>query len=229
MWRPLLDFFQIVVPPVCCCCGEELVGAERFLCADCLLHLPFTHSASEVGNDSEQCFMGRVPIEAAASLFLFSRNCSARSLVHNIKYQGGVSLAVSLGMLLGEDLAKSGRFDNVDCVLPVPLYPYKYLKRGYNQSTQLAKGVAAVLQKPLVTGVLYRTRHTATQTKKGREERGLNMRGAFAVRRAQKIEQKHVLLVDDVLTTGATTIACCRALLEVPGVKVSVATLAKAI
>ena len=220
------DILRLIFPDLCYHCGEPLVGDERNLCTLCLSKIPWTHNASHPDNDTEIRLVGRIPVVAAASLLQFHKGNVTQSIVHQIKYHGHTQLAHQFGMILGEELKASHRFDDIDIVAPVPLHWWRRMRRGYNQSQILAAEVAKVLQCSLSVHDLYRRRHTPTQTHKNRQQRIDNMASAFALRHPEQFEGKHLLLIDDVLTTGATTEACYHALQSIPNLRISVATLA---
>lgn len=224
--RPLRDFFRILFPDLCCHCGEALVGDERYLCTTCMAHIAWASDAGQPGNSVEQRLLGRIPVEAAAALMTFQKGTVVQDIVHQIKYHGNDGMAHQYGHLLGVALERSGRFQHIDGIVPVPLHRRKKYERGYNQSELLAEAIAKVLHCPVEARNLYRTRYTDTQTHKNRLDRMDNMDNVFAVRHPEAWEGKHLLLVDDILTTGATTEACYHALKAVPGLRISVAVLA---
>ena len=150
----------------------------------------------------------------------------AQSVVHQIKYYGNLRLARQFGHLLGSELVASGRFVDVDCLIPVPLHRRRKWQRGYNQSELLCKAMAEVLHKPVVTGNLIRRRYTTSQTRKNRQDRMDNMKEVFAVRHPERLVDRHILLVDDIITTGATIENCYFALRDIPGLRISIAALA---
>lgn len=220
------DILRLIFPDLCYHCGEPLVGDERNLCTLCLSKIPWAHNASHPDNDTELRLVGRIHVVAAASLLQFHKGNVTQSIVHQIKYHGNTQLAHQFGLILGEELKASHRFDDIDIVAPVPLHWWRRMRRGYNQSQILAAEVAKVLQCSLSVHNIYRRRHTPTQTHKNRQQRIDNMASAFAVRHPEQFEGKHLLLIDDVLTTGATTEACYHALQSIPNLRISVATLA---
>lgn len=225
MFSPLQDLLSIFFPSHCYSCGKPLVGDERYLCEECMLHLPTTHFAAVPNNLTEQLFMGRFPLKAATSLLYYKDGGEAQKLIHHIKYHEKVGFGEQLGRQLGKELAASGRFDEVDVLVPIPLHPMKQLRRGYNQSELICKGIAATFPRPICTSALKRRSYTATQTHKNRIQRMENIQGVFWLKRPKAIEGKHILVVDDVITTGATTSACCQELLKAPGVTISIASL----
>ena len=225
-FRPWKELLQIFFPRNCCCCGKELVGDEQMICLECLAHLPFTNYSRIPNNATEQCFMGRFPFEAATSFLRFSQGNSTQQILHQIKYYDNYPMAKTFGKMMGEDLCDSHRFDNVDLLIPVPLHHKKEWQRGYNQSLLLCQAIAEEFPRPISTQTLYRITHTESQTSKNREQRMENLQQVFRLRDSKRIEGKHILLIDDVITTGATTSECCKELLKAPGVKISIASLA---
>ena len=224
--RPLLELKQLIFPSLCCHCDEPLVGDERDLCTTCLSQLSWTRHAASPDNDVETRFIGRVPCQSAAALLYFHQGGVAQSVVHQIKYYGNLRLARQFGHLLGSELVASGRFADVDCLVPVPLHRRRKWQRGYNQSELLCKAMAEVLHKPVVTGNLIRRRYTTSQTRKNRQDRMDNMKEVFAVRNPERLVDSHILLVDDIITTGATIENCYFALRDIPGLRISIAALA---
>lgn len=225
-FRPIQDMLRLVFPRNCYSCGKALVGDEHDICCNCLLHLPTTQYSHIDGNTTEQRFMGRFEFEAATSLLYYRKNGSTQRLLHNIKYYGKSELARVMGRQLGQALATSGRFDDVDLLIPIPLHPWKKFKRGYNQSELLCKGIAETFPRPICKTAVKRIANTHSQTHKNRLERMDNMENAFQVTHPDRIKGKHLLVVDDVITTGATVTECCTALLHTGGVHISIASLA---
>jgi len=174
----------------------------------------------------EQVFWGKVRLEHACAFFFFSKGSRFRKLLHKLKYYGKKEIGIVLGRRFGMELRESPFYQTVDTVIPIPLHPKKLRKRGYNQSEQIAIGLATTTAWELDTKSVVRKQHTETQTRKNRMERWENVSEVFVVRYPELIKGKHVLLVDDVITTGATIEACAARLLEVEGCRVSVATLA---
>jgi ComF family protein len=225
----LEDFSSLIYPNLCICCDESLVKQEKHFCTRCAIDLPRTyyHLASE--NPVEQIFWGRVKVEKATSFFLFQKGSKYQKLLHHLKYRGNQNVGVELGRMFGVDCNEVNYFGDVDYIVPVPLHPRKQRQRGYNQSEAIAKGLQFTLKREIVTTNLKRRYYTSTQTRKGRFERWENVNNLFVQRNPGQFENKHVLLVDDVVTTGATLEACARAVLESKGAKVSIATLAYAV
>lgn len=215
-------------PDLCIVCGENLLKNEHHLCLACLHAIPKTNYHLVTDNPIEKRFWGKVPVFRCTSFFFFQKGSPFQKLLHCLKYKGNKEIGEVLGKYAAADLLASPDFASVDVIIPVPLHPKKYIKRGYNQSEWIAKGLSEILGKPQDTVTLARVRENATQTKKSVFERYENTEGIFELRDLAVLQDKHVLLVDDVLTTGSTLEACIRALLATEGIKVSVFTLAVA-
>lgn len=215
-------------PRLCVGCGNALRQNEELLCTHCLLHLPETHYHQQQEHPLRNIFAGRVPVREVASLMFYNKGSIVQQILHHLKYKGKKEVGRYLGRYYGQQLRQEARFRSVDYILPIPLHPRKQRKRGYNQSEWIAKGLSEGLGKPYLTDVLVRTHFTDTQTKKSRFNRWENVKEVFAVQNPEKIRYKHVLVCDDVLTTGATMEAAIQHLIEVEGVTVSVVTLATA-
>jgi len=190
----------------------------------CVAALPETNFELHPYNPVEKTFWGRLPLINAAAQFYFTKESLMQHLMHQLKYKGNKELGRQLGRIMGEQLKKSGRF-TVDALIPLPLFPAKERKRGYNQATILCEGMAEILQVPILDKAIIRPQHTETQTKKGRIERWKNMEGKFVLTNPAAIRNKHILLVDDVITTGATLEACGTELLKGENVQLSLASL----
>jgi len=188
--------------------------------------MPLTYFEEDVDNLVAQVFWGRVYLEQAVSWFYFSKGSKYQSAIHKLKYQGRNDIAVYLGQEFGYQLGRATSFQIPDVLIPVPLHPKKMKKRGYNQSEEIAKGLSEALNIPLLSKVLLKSDNTKTQTNLSRFDRYLNVSESFTLNYIELIENKHIFLIDDVLTTGATLEACASKLLEIEGVKVSAGTLA---
>jgi ComF family protein len=200
--------FQLLYPHTCTGCGSDLVFSNQLLCLRCIAKLPHTSFALFTGNPVEKIFNGRLQINAAHSEFFFSKNTLIQRLIHQLKYRNNRSIGIYLGELTGETLLKSNRFSGIDCLIPLPLYPEKEFRRGYNQAEVLCNGISNVTMIPVMKNNVVRNKATETQTRKHRSERWENVSGSFQVREPEKLLNKNVLLIDDVLTTGATLEAC---------------------
>ncbi len=218
------SLLHLLFPHVCSGCGSDLLGKESMLCMRCMEAMPETNFELHEGNPVEKKFWGRLPIVSATAQYYFTRESLMQHLMHQFKYKRNKELGTQLGKIMGESLKRSGRF-TADALIPLPLFPAKEKRRGYNQATVLCEGMAESLQVPVLKDVVVRSQHTETQTKKGRIERWQNMEGKFVLCKPETINNKNVLLVDDVVTTGATLEACGLALLEAENVKLSIAAL----
>jgi ComF family protein len=203
-----------------------LIRTEELVCLSCEQHLPRTGYHADPDNETSQRFAGRIPFERATSFTYFVEGGLIQHLLHRVKYGRRSDIAVSIGHLLGDELKAAGWSTGIDAIIPVPLHWRKEARRGYNQSEQLAIGISEHTGVPVWSKVLKRTRFTESQTDKSRQERLLNVADAFAVKQPTRLSGKHILLVDDVLTTGATMESCAHALLKVPGLRISLATAA---
>ncbi len=220
------DGFQLFFPHYCLGCGSDLLADTNLLCIRCISILPHTGYETKENNPVEHIFRGRVNLRAASSQFYFSKGQLVQALIHQLKYKGNTTVGEWMGTVMGRSLLQSGRFSNTDYLVPLPLYADKEFKRGFNQAEVICRGMAQVMQIPLLSKHVIRQRPTETQTKKHRAERWENVEGSFAVKNPALLHGKNILLVDDVITTGATLEACTQCLLHVPGVQVSLATVA---
>ncbi|MGQ0740219.1 MAG: ComF family protein [Bacteroidota bacterium] len=215
---------HLLFPHVCTGCGSDILNEESVLCMRCMDAMPETSFELHPGNPVEKTFWGRLQLAAATAQFYFTKESLMQHLMHQFKYKGNKDLGFQLGRIMGEQIKKSGRFET-DALVPLPLFPAKEKRRGYNQATMLCEGMAETMKIPVLDKVITRPQHTETQTKKGRIERWKNMEGKFVLINQDTIRNKHLLLVDDVVTTGATLEACGNELLQAENVRLSVATL----
>jgi ComF family protein len=191
-----------------------------------LSQLPKTDFFAKAGNPVEEKFYGRLPIYQAGAAFFFTKNSVIENIVYELKYKGNKDLGKYLGKLAGRYLQESKRFTDVDVIIPMPLNVRRFKKRGYNQSSVLAEGISMICKVAVDTTSVIRKINTETQTHSGRIARLENMQNVFAVADPKAIQNKHILLVDDVITTGASLEACGAEILKIPGVTLSIATLA---
>ena len=223
----LKDFFNLFFPDLCIICNTHLVNQEELICTKCLYNLPKTNYHKEIDNPVSQLFWGRTKVKYATSYFTFSKGSQYQHMMHKFKYHGNKEIGYVLGKSFGNQIANSV-FSEIDVIVPVPLHNSKLRKRGYNQSEWIGKGLSEAMQKPLDTKSFIRSVATETQTKKSRFERWKNVENIFEITNTKALEKKHILVVDDVVTTGSTLEACANVLLELKDVKVSIATLAVA-
>jgi ComF family protein len=224
------SFWSLFFPENCAACGRPLLNGEEVICLQCDLKLPRTHFHRFPNNLACQRFLGRMPVQQAVSFLYFTKDGLTQHLVHELKYAGRKEIGHKLGSLFARELDESGWLKDVDYLIPVPLHPRKEWKRGYNQSYFIASGLSENRAIPVVKNQLLKIRNTASQTHKTTAERIENVRDAFLLSHPERVEGKHVLLVDDVLTTGATLEAAATALLKAAkGIKISIATLAIAL
>jgi len=215
---------HLIFPHVCDGCGSDIVDERSSLCMKCIAEMPETNFHLHANNPIEKIFWGRLPIISATSQYYFVKESMMQQLLHQLKYKGNKELGKQLGRLMGHDLNKTSRFNRIDLLVPLPLFPLKEKRRGYNQATILCEGMAEVMDVEISRDIIIRTQFTETQTRKGRLERWQNMEGKFELTNPEKIRNKNILLVDDVITTGATLEACGHELLQATS-KVSIATL----
>jgi ComF family protein len=220
------DTLHLFYPHLCTGCGSDLVDEENLLCLKCINSLPHTNFAGHANNPVEKIFWGRLRLTAAHSEFYFSKESLMQHLIHQLKYKNNKGIGIYLGQLMGRNLLNSNRFQTIDYLIPLPLYPDKEHKRGYNQATVICNGISGVMNIPILKNNIIRQRVTETQTRKHRTERWVNVEGSFVVKNKTAFKGKHLLLVDDVVTTGSTLESCGHAIMKVEDIKLSIATLA---
>ncbi len=216
----IIQFGRLFFPKNCEACGKNLLKNETMLCTNCLYHIPKTKFHTEKDNPMNRLFYGITNISYATAFFYFLKGSKYRVLIHKLKYGGQKEIGIELGRMAGTEIAGSF-FDETDLIIPVPLHPAKKRLRGYNQSEMIAQGLSETSGKEMRTDILIRQKFTETQTKKNLEERRKNVSTAFKVSKSESLIGKHILLIDDVVTTGSTLIACAEELLKTENVKVS--------
>lgn len=224
----LSQTIHLFYPHVCTGCGSDLVSKLNLLCLKCIDALPETTFALHADNPIEKIFWGRIPLTAAHSEFYFSKESLIQQLIHQLKYKNNQAIGVYLGKIMGKSLLASKRFNNIDALIPLPLYPDKEHKRGYNQAAIICNGVSEIMNIPVINNNVIRKIHTDTQTKKHRTERWENVAESFAIKNGTQLQGKNLLLIDDVITTGATLEACGQTILALSNTSLSIATLAHA-
>lgn len=216
------DLFELFYPNLCLACSEKLLKGEESLCFQCRRELPQTGYWTEAENAMAKRFWGRVELQGAAALFQFQKDGDVQNLLHQLKYRGRIDAGEYLGKMIGRSLLQPDCvIKNVDLIVPVPLHWKRQRMRGYNQCDHIARGISETMQVPWSDSVLERVQENVSQTKKNRFDRWYNVAEIFVVKDAEQLKNKHVLLVDDVMTTGATAEACLQQILSVEGAKAS--------
>lgn len=220
------DLFSLLFPNLCNGCGRSLFPGEKAICSHCLHDLPFTDFHVNPANQVAKQFWLRVPITAAMAMLYFKKGGKVQQIIHNLKYRGKTDLGFFLGTMLGNRLKGILDYQQADYIIPVPLHHSRKRQRGYNQCDEIARGLSAALQVPVGEYMLIRKKITSTQTRKSRFLRYENMMEVFEVLQKYSVVNQHILLIDDVVTTGATLEACTLALLAAGAKKISIACVA---
>lgn len=221
-WSRLLD---LISPRLCVVCGNRLAVTEETLCSKCYLHLPHTDFANDLyENMMAKLFWGQIKLEKATALFYYEPHAETAQILYELKYKNHPEIGVVMGRMMAKELMKSGLFEDIDALVPVPLAKKREHERGYNQSLELAKGVSEVTGLPIANLVIRRTKFVGSQTKRGRWERNENVEHVFELV-DDNISDQHLLLIDDVVTTGATVIACAKEMQKASNVRISVLAL----
>ncbi len=229
MWKNIKEIGSSVIglfyPDYCPGCGNPLVSGERHICTDCLNNLPYTYFNNSRKNLVSELLLGRFRFEKAFSLCYFVKSSRLQKLLHNLKYGKKPEVGTELGIYLGQELLKNDMSD-FDVIVPIPLHPAKKKIRGYNQSEAIARGINQIINKPVDDNSIQRVVFTETQTKKGKIERWDNVKNIFEVKNPENLENKHILIVDDVLTTGATIESLAAEIEKIENTNISVASIA---
>jgi len=220
----LQDFVNLFYPRSCLLCGSPLYSDNKYLCTKCMLDMPVTNFHNRENSLTDHLFWGKINLEFAYSYLYFYKGSKYRNLIHMLKYKNKPGIGVFLGELYASELLKNEQVLSADFIVPVPLHPKKQRMRGYNQSEKFAEGLSNILKIP-VGNFLKRKVFTETQTKKTKEERWENVKDVFEVSDCNKLKNKHIVVVDDIITTGATVEACLNALKKCEGIKLSVLTI----
>lgn len=222
---PILNsLLDLIYPKLCVCCGSVLMESEKNICLTCLYTLPRSIDKDYTDNKVMDLFLGRVKLEKAASWCHFQKETKVQNILHHIKYKGKSKFAQQIGQIMASEMPEF--FKGIDAIVPVPLHKKKQRIRGYNQSEQLALGIQKVTGLPIYPELLFRTRFNETQTHKDKQGRWENSLNLFGLSPNEGFEGKHLLLLDDVLTTGSTAIACLKCLEQIPSVRLSFLSLA---
>ena len=222
-WHRLLD---LISPRLCVVCGQRLTVSEDVICTKCNLHLPRTDFHQDpYENEMAKLFWHQIPIERATALFYYESHAETANILYELKYKDHPEVGEVMGRLMAKELQASGFFDGIDGIVPIPLARKRQRQRGYNQSLEIARGISEITSLPIYNKVVRRKAFEGSQTNKGRWERNENVEGVFELKDASAIQGKHLLMVDDVVTTGATVIACVQELCKADNVRVSVLAL----
>lgn len=224
----LYSFVSLFFPRCCIICSAPLARGEECLCTCCNINLPRTNLHHREENPVEQLFWGKVALERATSYLYYVKGSDLRKILHPLKYTGQKDIGEVMGRYMAAELSLSNFFDGIDVIIPVPLHQKKQQQRGYNQSEWIARGVAAITTLAVNSSCVIRKKNTETQTSKTVFQRWENVDGIFCVTQPALFVGKHILLIDDVITTGATTMACAAAFESIEGIRISVLTLAVA-
>lgn len=219
------DIAAFMFPNRCHVCDQLISNTEKFVCKNCLNALPRTLYHRMAFNPMEQRFAGSIKYERATAAFLYSQKSEIATIIHDFKYRGYYDLATYMGRLIASELYTSGFFSDIDLLTPIPIHFTKRIRRGYNQTEYLAKGISQITNIPVSTNLIA-SRHHKSQTAKDLYQRWINTKDTFAVKHTSQFTGKHILIIDDVCTTGATIIAAAEALSQVPNIKISILTLA---
>ncbi|MCH4148608.1 MAG: ComF family protein [Prevotella sp.] len=223
VWSRLWDLLS---PRQCAVCNARLSAGEHTLCAKCSLHLPRTlYQDTPEDNEMARMFWGRLPIKKCAALFFFNAGSESSNIVYKFKYHHHPEIALNMGEMMGLEFQKTTFFEDIDLIIAVPLAKNRQRQRGYNQSELIAAGIHNITCLPIAKGIVRRKDFKESQTQKDRWQRNENVENAFELVNSEPIKGKHVLLIDDVATTGATLCACGKELLKAEGLKLSLLTL----
>jgi len=222
-WHRVLD---LISPRLCVVCGQRLTVSEEIICSKCNLHLPRTHFQQDpYENEMAKLFWHQIPIERATALFYYEAHSETANILYELKYKNRPDIGEVMGRLVAKELQPSGFFDGIDGIVPIPLAKKRQRQRGYNQSQEIACGISEITNLPIYNNVVRRNVFEGSQTNKGRWERNENVEKVFEMTDETAIQGKHLLIIDDVVTTGATVIACAKELCKAGNVKVSVLAL----
>lgn len=222
----LSSIINLFFPKVCHACASFLSDNEYTVCISCRHNLPVTNFHFNKDDTVAKTLRGRVKIESGTALFRYEKKGPVQQLIHNLKYKGHEHLGELLGDWLGGELKTIAAYKNIDTVIPVPMHEKKLKRRGYNQVTKFGQQIALALDAPFIDDALVKITNSVSQTKKSRVARWSKDDELFALKNISKIEGKHILLVDDIITTGATLEACCSVLNQAKNIKISIATMA---
>lgn len=224
--KTTFDLLHFFYPHTCAGCGEAIPSTTQSICVDCLIQLPETRFQHSANNPVERLFYGRLKLRAAMASYFFSKKQALRHIIHAFKYEQNREVCIQMGKLMGEHIKNSERLHPVDYLIPIPIHASRAKKRGYNQAMLLCEGIEQATGIPILANHVCRAKATDTQTRKGRSERWENVAGGFYIEGENKLQQKHLLLIDDVITTGATLEACGSVIMKAQPASLSIAALA---
>lgn len=216
------SFLNLFFPDLCVVCNDRLTEGEQHICTDCLILLPRTNFHLQPDNRLEQFFAGRIPFQHIAAYAYFVKGGSIQSIIHELKYKRNPQIGTYIGQLCGENLRDSSFIADVDILVPVPLHPKREKERGYNQSLEICKGISEVTGIPIDSNTLIRKVNNKSQTKNSRFDRWKNVEDIFSITDSTAFQNKHILLVDDVITTGSTLESCAKEILKCGGARMSI-------
>lgn len=224
--KGLQHLFNLFYPDTCVCCDQYLLDQEKIICIECRLDLPFIETGNSTYNPLLETLKGKVIIEEGTSFLYYHPEGKVKKLIHQLKYKNNQKVGIFLGEWLGQKLLETKAYNSIDYIIPVPLHKDKLKLRGYNQLTKFGETLSSILNIKYLEGVLIRNTMAKTQTLKKRLDRFKSLVNNFSLINANLLKNKHVLLIDDVVTTGATLEACCKELLKIEGMKISIVTIA---
>ena len=220
------SFRHLFFPHTCAGCGSDNLSDKQVICLRCSYHLPLTHFEQHASNPVEKIFWGRLPVQAAFSQYYFTKDSVLQNLLHELKYQGHQDIGRFLGREIGHSILNCNRMHPIDAIIPLPLHPRREKERGYNQAALIGEGIGEITGLPIWNNKIIRTASTETQTHKSRTERWQNMEGRFMLTDPESLRDKTILLIDDVITTGATLESCGAELLKAPGCQLIIGAVA---
>jgi ComF family protein len=224
-WEDLIHLFY---PHLCAACAHDLPSRQQIICPACISQLPKTFDETALDNPTAKMFAGRMDLCTAWSTFYFHKGGMMQLLIHEIKYKKEKSLGIFMGELMGESMKSISNVQPFDAIVPLPMHASKERQRGYNQAMLIAEGVSLTTGIPVINDAIIKTKKTTSQTNKQRTARWKNAEGNFKIIKPESLQHKHLLLIDDVITTGATLEACGSVIMKTPGIQLSIATLARA-
>ena len=225
LWRALADMWNLIFPKQCAICGRRLLGSEQVVCGACFVDLPRTNMRAAKGNAVERLFWEKIPIERASAYMSYFSGAASCRPIFQLKYYGRASVGHYFGRIMAADLLPTDFFRTIDCIVPIPLARSRFRQRGYNQSELLAEGIAELTKLPVETEAVIRVVSNPTQTNLSARQRIENVAGIFSLQRPELLANRHVLLVDDILTTGSTLLSCAEEIAKAPGVRISILVL----